>query len=130
MPKNSFRMFLYFVLSVSIVAAAGCGKNAAPPEDKAEKVVEQFLDSWSRGEPADKFADPNNPISGSDPDWKAGHRLLGSLCGETKQIPEKPDEYRCQVELSLQDRSGQRWDKKVTYEVRLGEKSVVSRVSP
>ena len=130
MSTICFRVLLYAGLTLSALATVGCGKNTASPEDKAEKPLEQFLDAWSRGEPADKFADANNPISGSDPDWKAGYRLLGFLSGETKQNQEKPDEYRCQVELSLQDKSGKRWDKKVTYEVRTGEKSVINRVSP
>ncbi|MHB1423497.1 MAG: hypothetical protein ACYC3I_09955 [Gemmataceae bacterium] len=130
MLKIYIRILLYAGLILPALAAAGCAKNSAPPEDKAEKAVEQLLDAWNRGEPADKFADPNNPISGSDPDWKAGYRLLSFLSSEIKQSQEKPDEFRCQVELSLQDKSGKRWDKKVTYEVRLGEKSVVNRASP
>ncbi len=131
MPNNCFRGLLYASLTLSSLMAVGCGNNASKlPTDKAEKVVEQFLDAWSRGEPLDKFADPTHPIQGSDPDWKAGYRLLSFLSAEAKQSQETPDRVRCRVALSLQDQKGRKWDKQVVYDVQVGEKSVIHRVSP
>lgn len=131
MFKNCFRRLLHAGITLSVLAASGCGNNAAKqPADKAEKVVELFLDAWSRGEPPDKFAGPDQPIQGTDPDWKAGYRLVSFLSAEAKQSQEMPDHIRCRVALSLQDLKGRRGDKEVVYDVQMGEKSVIRRVSP
>ena len=131
MFENWLRRLLLAGMTLSIVAAAGCGNKAATqPAERADKAVEQFLDAWSRGEPPDKFADPNRPLQGSDPDWKAGYRLLSFLSGETRPSPENPDHIRCRVSLSLQDPKGGRRDKEVVYDVQMGEKSVITCVSP
>ena len=130
MSTNCFRRFLYASMTLLPLVAAGCGTNASKqPADKAEKVVETFLDAWSRGEPADKFADPDHPIQGIDPDWKAGYRLMSFLSVEAKQSQDQPDHVRCRVALSLQDQKRKRWSKEVVYDVQVGEKSVISRVS-
>ena len=130
MFKNCFRTFLCAGMILSTLAALGCGKNAPQqPADKAEKVVETFLDAWSRGEPPEKFAGPDHPIQGDDPDWKAGYRLMSFLTSDAKQSQEMPDHVRCRVALSLQDAKRKRWSKEVVYDVQLGEKSVISRVS-
>lgn len=129
MFKKWFRNLLFAGMFLSALIAAGCGKSPQPT-DKAERKVEEFLDAWSRGEPPDKFADADRPIQGTDPDWKVGHRLLSFLCAEAKQQPETPGHVRCRVALSLQDRKGKRWNKDVVYDVQLGEKCVISRVSP
>lgn len=112
-----------------VLLVPGCGKPQQP-QDKAERVVEQFLDAWSRGEPLDKFADADRPIQGTDPDWKAGHRLLSFLCDEAKPSQETPGHVSCRVALTLQDQKGKRLDKAVEYDVQLGEKSIIARVSP
>jgi hypothetical protein len=129
MSKNCCRNLLCTGLILLTLVALGCGKEKQPA-DKAEKTVEQFLDAWSRGAPPDKFADAASPIQGTDPDWKAGYRLLSFLSTESKQSPEAPDRVRCRVALSLQDKTGKRWDKEVVYDVRMGEKSIIDRVTP
>src|SRR5262249_40332694 len=130
MSRNCFRSLLYASMIFSVLIAPGCGKNPSKqPADKAEKVVETFLDAWSRGEPPEKFADPDHPIQGADPDWKAGHRLMSFLTSEAMPSQEMPDHVRCRVALSLQDAKRRRWSKEVVYDVQLGEKNVVSRVS-
>jgi hypothetical protein len=131
MSHHCVRGLLHAGLALSALVAAGCGNDASKqPTDKAEKVVEQFLDAWSRGEPPDKFADPDHPIEGTDPDWKAGYRLLSFLSAESKQSPDTPDHVRCRVALTLQDPKGRKWDKEVVYDVQLGEKNVIQRASP
>jgi hypothetical protein len=131
MSKNCFRSLFLASMTLSALVAAGCGNNASTqPVDKAEKVVELFLDAWSRGEPPDKFAGHDHPIQGTDPDWKAGYRLLSFLSAEAKQSQEKPDHVHCQVALSLQDQKGKKWEKEVVYDVRMGDKSVIRRASP
>lgn len=131
MHTTSVRAFVFAGMTLSIMFAAGCGNNASKhPTDKAEKVVERFLEAWNQGEPADKFADPGQAIQGTDPDWQAGYRLLSFLTAEATLLPEKPDHVRCRVALSLQNQKGRKWDKEVVYEVQMGEKSLIRRVPP
>ncbi len=127
-PKWSCNL-LYACMIFLALITFGCGKTS-PPTDKAERNVEEFLDAWSRGEPPDQFAGANRPIQGTDPDWKAGHRLLSFLCAEAKPSEATPDHVRCRVALALQDKQGKRWDKDVVYDVQLGDKCVINRVSP
>lgn len=131
MAENRLGNLLLAAMTLAVLLAGGCGKNAATQKaEKGDKALEQFLDAWSRGEPAEKFADPNGPIQGSDPDWKAGYRLLSFLSGEAKHNPETSDQVRCRVSLFLQDSKGKKVNKEVVYEVQLGEKSVIRRASP
>lgn len=131
MSSNCFRRLLLAGLAVSVLATMGCGNKAAnQPSEKADKTVERFLDAWSRGEPLDKFADPSQPIQGSDPDWKAGYRLVSFLSADSKPSAERPDHVRCRFALTLQDPKGKTWDKQVEYDVQLGEKNVITRASP
>jgi hypothetical protein len=129
MSKISLSRFLRTGMVLLTLVAPGCGKPQVPT-DRAEKDVEEFLDAWCRGESLDKFAAADRPIQGTDPDWKAGHRLMSFLCAETKQSQETPGHVRCKVALFLQDQKGKRWDREVLYDVQLGEKSIISRVSP
>jgi hypothetical protein len=129
MLTNGFRNRFYTGMILLPLIALGCGK-APQPKDKAERALEEFLAAWSRGEPPDQFADANRPIQGADPDWKTGHRLLSFLCADAKQSEEAPDHVRCRVALSLQDKKGKRLNKDVVYDVQLGDKCVLSRVSP
>lgn len=129
MYKNCCRPLLYAATILMAVVVTGCGKPQQPG-DKAERVVEKFLDAWSRGELSDKFAHADQPIQGTDPDWKAGQRLLSFLCDEAKPSQETPGHVRCRVALTLQDQKGKRIDKEVEYDVQLGEKSLITRVSP
>jgi hypothetical protein len=129
MSKNGYRNLCFAGMILWALIAPGCGKPQQPA-DKAEKIVEQFLDAWSRGEPPEAFAGPDRPLQGVDPDWKEGRRLLSFLCAETKQSEAAPNQFRCRVALTLQDPKGKKWDKEVVYEVQMGEKSVIRRVSP
>jgi len=49
----------------------GCGLRLA----QAEAAVEEFLESWSKGEPPDVFAGTHPKITADDPDRKAGYRM-------------------------------------------------------
>jgi hypothetical protein len=129
--RNGYQRLLGAGVAFFALVVAGCGNNAPrPPAEKAEKALELFLDAWSRGEPPEKFADPEQPVHGRDPDWQAGYRLLSFLSTEARQSPEMLDHVRCRVALSLQDRKGTKWNKEVVYDVRLDEKSVITRASP
>lgn len=130
MRQIHFRLQFCVTLIFFSVFLQGCEKKVSPqqPADKAEAIVEKFLDSWTRGESPDKFADPAQPVQGIDPDWKAGHRLLSFLSVEAKQSQETPNQVRCRVALSTQDPKGKKVNKEVVYEVQVGEKYVISRM--
>jgi hypothetical protein len=118
-------------LALLVLLAPGCAKKSPQQQtDKAEKLIERFLDAWSRGEPADTFAAPDQPIQGTDPDWQAGYRLTSFLSVESSPSQEGPDHFRCRVTLSLRDRKGREADKSVVYDVQLGDHSVIRRASP
>lgn len=109
----------------------GCGRGTpTTPVDRAEAAVEKFLDSWCRGEPDGKIAEARHQIQGSDPERKAGYRLLSFLNIEAKSIPNRPEHVQCRVALSLQSPQGTKEDREVIYEVETGAKTVISRVSP
>lgn len=104
-----------------------CGKRAPQPAEKAEAALNQVLNAWTQGELASTFADPDKPVQATDPDWKAGYRLLSFLAVEAKPNPDKPGQVRCRVTLSLQDLRGKQVDKEVVYDVELGDTIVIGR---
>ena len=124
-PSGSGRGFL---LPLFFLMATGCGTTVPPsPTDKAEAVVERFLDAWTRGDSPEKFAEANPSIQVTDPDWKAGYRLLSFLGKDAKQSQQTPPRFLCRVSLSVQDRKGKKLDKEVAYDVRMEEKIVIGR---
>jgi hypothetical protein len=117
-------------VALAALLGPGCGKGPpTPPPARAEALVERFLDAWSRGESPDAFAGPDKPVQATDPDWKAGCRLLSFLSIEASPGPEAPDHFRCRVALSLRDPKGKRVDKEVVYDVQVGQTSVIGRVA-
>jgi hypothetical protein len=128
MVQGSVRRRLYAGLALLVLVALGCGKGPPKqPAERAEAVVEQFLDAWSRGDTPEQFAAAGRPVEATDPDWRAGCRLLSFLAAESRQGPDGPDHFRCRFALSLRDRKGRKVDKQVVYDVKLGEKSVIAR---
>ena len=129
MTKSLFRRLLWAAMILSGLVFPGCGPGLAPqPAEKAEAAVGEFLQSWTQGEPPDKFAGAHPKISVVDPDWTAGHRLMSFLSVDTKPSSEDAARYRCRVALSLLDRKGKAVDKEVVYEVLMGKKIVINRV--
>lgn len=129
MSGHSFRAPLCALVALLALTAQGCNKGAPKtPADRAEAVVEEFLDAWSRGESPAKFESSHPTTAVSDPDWKAGARLLSFLCTETKPGEQSTPLFRCRVALSLRDRQGRAVNREVTYEVVPGEKYVIRRV--
>jgi hypothetical protein len=129
MPQNRIHSFVLAVLVIGACITQGCSRNNSKrAQDKAEKAVEQVLDAWARGESADKYADANQSVQASDPDWKAGYRLLSFLTIDSKQEAE-PSHFQCRVSLSLQDPKGAKVVKEVGYDVKMGSKTVIDRMA-
>ena len=121
---------LTLTIAIAGLFLQGCARHDSKrAQDKAEKALETVLDAWTRGEPADKYADPNQPVNATDPDWKAGFRLLSFLTLESKPVADGPNHFQCRVSLSLQARNGARTERDVDYDVRLGDKTVIARAS-
>ncbi len=121
---------LLAAIMFSALLALGCARGPGQqPTDKAEAVLGKVLDSWTRGESPDKFAAADQPIQASDPEWQEGFRLLSFLSVDALQLQDSPQNFRCRVSLSLEDPMGTKIDKVVTYNVQLGDKSVIRRVS-
>jgi hypothetical protein len=129
MPRNHSLFSLVVVLVLATLVGQGCGKGPSEqqPGQRAEAAVDRFLEAWTKGESPDKFAGANLGIQATDPDWKAGHRLLSFLTVDSKQSQETPPRFRCRVALTLQDRQGNKVDMDVTYDVQMGDTIVISR---
>jgi hypothetical protein len=128
MTENRTRRLLYSALTLAALVTQGCGKGPdRPPSEKAERAVEEFLESWNKGERHDEFAGTHPKISATDPDWKAGYRLLSFLSVESGQSGQEPAHFRCRFALSLRDHKGKAVEKEVVYEVVSGEKYVIHR---
>jgi hypothetical protein len=116
-------------LILAALAVPACGPKASDqPVQKADVALDRFLEAWTKGESPDTFA-ASESIQGTDPEWKAGVKLLSFLSAETKQIQESPSRFRCRVSLSLQDKQGRKYDKEVTYDVQLGDPILIGRAS-
>jgi hypothetical protein len=101
----------------------GCGGSTASSEDgltKAQVALESALNGWVRNEPLERFA-------ATDPDWRAGYRLLSFLTADAKYVDQRTDQVRCRVSLALIDPKGQKLDKEATYLVELGDTITVRR---
>lgn len=127
MPSTPVRRRLLAAAALLTLTLQGCGKKPAEiQQEKADAGLEQFLDSWARGEPADKWANTSLPVSGIDPDRNDGYRLLSFQVIETKQSEDKP-QVRYRVALTLQDRRRKQVDRKVNYDVSVGDTVVIGR---
>jgi hypothetical protein len=128
MPRTYTCGFLVATLSLSTFLVPGCARGPSrQPTDRAEHLVEKALDAWSRGVSPDQFASSSESLQVTDPDWSAGSRLLSFLSVESKQ---NDGTIRCRVALSLQDRQGKKVDREVVYDVQLGDRTIIRRVSP
>jgi hypothetical protein len=114
---------------LALLALAGCKKDDAAQQNKAEAAIDKALDAWARGESADKLTTGSPPIQIDDPDWKSGVRLLSFLTAESKPSTAAPGQFHCRVSLALQDRAGKKSEKEVHYEVALGATISITRVT-
>lgn len=131
MAKNPLASLSLAAFILLAIVAPGCGKRSPKtPADKAEALVDQFLDAWTRGERPEQFEGGHPNVSVLDPDWKAGMRLLSFLSVETKQSQQGDSQFRCRVSLTLQNNLGKTVDKQVVYEIVTGGKCVIRRTDP
>jgi hypothetical protein len=122
MMQTGLRIVVISVCAAASVGLSGCSRGN--PTDaalaKAQQAVDVALDGWSRGESPDKFAC-------TDPDWKAGARLLSFLTADAEVVNGNAEQVRCRVALTLKDRQGKRHDRNVSYLVQLSEPVTIRR---
>jgi hypothetical protein len=113
------KVIVPFVLLSLIV---GCG--GGPDLDKSKTVVTTALDKWKAGAtPADLSGDG---ITITDPDWRAGAKLLAYELKDASGQPQQGP--RVVVTLNVQDRAGKKHNKEVAYEVRVEDgKATIGR---
>ena len=119
------RNLLTITLALGLLMPAGCKSDAATSQQRAEAALDRALDTWVRGEPPDRL----EGIRIDDPDWRAGLRLVGFLVSRSSGVEGAPDEVRCRVALTLQDRTGRRVEREAEYRVRLAEPIAVERTT-
>ncbi len=123
MIPSCFRYVAFAACGLTAAGLAGC-RQAASSTDialaKAQHAVDVALDGWTRGEPADKFAC-------TDPDWKAGARLVSFLTSDARVVGADAGQVRCRVALTLKDKRGKQSDRKVAYLVQLGDPVTIRR---
>ncbi|MCC6418756.1 MAG: hypothetical protein IT429_11020 [Gemmataceae bacterium] len=106
---------------VLLVYLSGCG--AGPDLNRAEAAVKTCMDKWKEGGTPQQLADKTIEIT--DPDWKAGYRLLDY---QLKAVSAQPQQGpRVIVTLNLQSRAGKKMKKEVAYEVLIKDKVQIGR---
>lgn len=113
-----------------VVAAlvSGCGKRSLPTAEleQAREHVETGLRAWQKGDKPESLEKLSPPLRFHDDDWQKGLRLASwevtSLNGSAGD-----DLPRCEVLLSLVDRSGKTTSRRVVYQVEKKETIVVLR---
>lgn len=120
---NRLRNVVLAVGALAVAGLSGCREGPSKSDlalTKAQHAVDVALDGWTRGEPADKFAC-------SDPDWKAGTRLVSFLTSDAQVVDTDGGEVRCRVSLTLKDRQGKQRERQVAYLVQLGDPVTIRR---
>ncbi len=123
MPRSQVHGLLFATATALAAVLPGCGQHANSSQEnlnKAQAALEAGLDAWSRKEPPEQFAV-------SDPDCKAGYRLLSFLTAEAKGVDGTSDQFRFRVALTLKDQQGRTLDKEVLYLVQLGDTISIHR---
>jgi hypothetical protein len=125
-PLTAFWRFSFLVALTLVAPLSGCGGKRGLGQadlDRARQAVEASLETWRKGEPASKLSALNPPVQITEPDWKAGYKLLKHEITKTEGL--QGENARCWVVLSVQSRQGKKKDKDVVYEVNLGGGKVV-----
>lgn len=119
MRINRVVSYLTTALAISVLGCSG----AKPDLTKAEDVVKASLDKWKEGGKPQQLSDKS--IEMTDPDWRAGMKLLDYQVKNASAPPQQGP--RVVVRLDLQNRTGKKLNKEVAYEVLPGDKIRIGR---
>lgn len=110
------------------VLAAGCGTTSElpPPVDPADagRELTTAFDAWKKGEPHASLLAKTPPVVFAEPLWEGGTRLLGYELGAVELHGRQA---RCTVKLSLQEKSGKQYERKIGYQIDTTPRVVIAR---
>jgi hypothetical protein len=113
--RRTFQQAVTLLLAVTMLGA-GCTSRPPPApanRDRGREALRQALDAWQKGDSNESLHARQPPIYMNDTDWRAGSRLLSyELDGSDNY---HGAQLRAEVKLALQDKSGNRTEKKVSY---------------
>ena len=113
---------------LACLALTACGGPKFPPETDAAKgreLLKNVLDSWKNGGRPEDLKEATPSVVASDPDWKAGCRLVGyEIAPEDRRAGV---DLLVSVKLQLTRPDGKPQEKKVNFAVGFGSSTVVLR---
>lgn len=114
---RQLRTNFYLFIGCASFAISGCGGGAyqsAPVNAaKARETLETTLDAWKSGDPADEMQDQSPAIVVQDFDWQGGAKLASyEILEDDKEVNAN---LVVKVKLKLQDKTGNKFEKTVTY---------------
>ena len=110
-----------------LAVVAGCGgPDAAPPVDTADagRQLAAALDAWKSGQPRESLAGRDPPIVFNEPLWAEGVQLVGYELGE---VALHGRQGRCTAKLSLRDKDGKSFERKIGYQIDTVPRVVIVR---
>lgn len=106
---------------------ASCGSKEVPqPIDTAEagRHLENALKSWKADEPYPGLAERTPSIVFNEPLWQDGAKLLSY---ELEQVELQGRQGRCTVKLTLKDKAGKQYERKIGYVIDTVPRIVIVR---
>jgi hypothetical protein len=116
----------WMVLVLALTGFIGCGSSPQQADPSAARAaLSRALDAWQKGEALDGFRGTSPALIVVEPQWRQGVRLLHY---EVHEEP-RPNGYDLEfsVKLSLQDRTGKKFQEKAVYTVSTAPALVVIR---
>jgi hypothetical protein len=103
-------------LLLSLVPSAGCGRSGVKPAEApiARQALRETLDTWQKGGRPEELLARSPAIRVRDPEWRAGHRLLGY---QVEREDPFAAELRCQVVLTVEAPDKKTVQKKAVYAI-------------
>jgi hypothetical protein len=104
---------------------AGCGGSGATPADAdtARSALQTALEAW-KNDSLERLARAAQPIIFNDHDVRAGRMLLDYKIHSDDRFG---NAVRCPVVLSLRDKQGRTFEKRISYLVDTSPKIVIVR---
>jgi hypothetical protein len=111
-------MSRWWVITVPLAFAAGCGFPAAKVEE-AKGHVRRALDEWKSGGKPDELKAASPPVEFHEALWTAGEKLVGFEMGNARYV-DADAVVRCEVALTVRNRKGKERTEAMVYDVTLG----------
>lgn len=123
---SSVRCLSQNAVFVCLFVAAGCGDTLPPPADadRARPALTAALEAWKSGADSTALLKQAPPIRVADEDWFGGSRLIDYSLGEGRAVG---PQWRCETQLSIQDRNGRTVRRTVKYIVATADEITVIR---